>query len=348
MVGCQTGTATLWFLLVDCPGQKGAFAYDPVEYGETSWETAREVLIGSRVFLPHQVVVRQDHNQWGTGESHLLGIHTRADGFMRFAPVIDDVTFHRLTRYNGLPERWTAWHQGNPFAWRHALELPVITVGMWRRIHGGGEPEGEEALLLPQDPLPLMEHYRAYAQAVRRLRVIPSTIAEAKEYVRKFHRHNPAVAGGLFAVAVADLNGTVRGVAIVGRPIARALDAGMDGGRKRRIAEVIRLASDGTFDVCSMLYGAVRRMAKHAGFEKIVTYTQQREDGSSLRASGWTCVGEAGGRQWNCDARPRARKPVYEEPKFRWECTLNDPFPFESILFPASSDDATPFACYTV
>ena len=56
------------------------------------------------------------------------------------------------------------------------------------------------------------------------LRVVPCTIGEAKAFVEQHHRHRKAPRSGLFAVAVADVE-RVRGVAIVGRPKSRVLDA---------------------------------------------------------------------------------------------------------------------------
>lgn len=81
-----------------------------------------------------------------------------------------------------------------------------------------------------------------------RLRISAITVERANEYVRQWHRHNkPRLAK--FAIAVIDEDGDVRGVALVGRPVAPALDDG-------RAAEILRVATDGTRNACSMLYGA--------------------------------------------------------------------------------------------
>jgi hypothetical protein len=56
------------------------------------------------------------------------------------------------------------------------------------------------------------------------VRIVPCTISRARAHVALHHRHLPRVTGGLFAVGVADASGTLRGVAIVGRPSARMLD----------------------------------------------------------------------------------------------------------------------------
>ena len=67
-----------------------------------------------------------------------------------------------------------------------------------------------------------------------------------------------------------------------------------------------------------MLYGAAWRAARAMGYRKIITYTLASEDGASLRASGWKCVGLAGGLRWT-----GARKPENDlypaEMKLRYE-----------------------------
>lgn len=42
------------------------------------------------------------------------------------------------------------------------------------------------------------------------------------------------------------------------------------------------------------------------GYQKIITYILDSEDGTSLKASGFRCEEEnCGGGSWDCDARPR-------------------------------------------
>ena len=120
------------------------------------------------------------------------------------------------------------------------------------------------------------------------LQVVPCTIRDACAFVAQHHRHHRPPQGALFAVAVADET-EVRGVAIVGRPVARRLDDGWT-------VEVTRVATDG----------------------KAITYTLVEEKGASVRAAGWTCIGEAGGGSWSCKSRPRVdRHPL--QVKLRWE-----------------------------
>ncbi|WP_327669540.1 MULTISPECIES: XF1762 family protein [unclassified Streptomyces] len=59
-----------------------------------------------------------------------------------------------------------------------------------------------------------------------RLHLVPVRSREAKDFVRAWHRHHPPPAGQIFAVGAADESGTLRAVAIVGRPVARHFDDG--------------------------------------------------------------------------------------------------------------------------
>jgi hypothetical protein len=142
------------------------------------------------------------------------------------------------------------------------------------------------------------------------LAICPISISDAKAFVAACHRHHRAPTGGLFAVAAAKM-GQIVGVAIVGRPVARALVDGYT-------AEVVRLASDGSRNACSLLYGAAWRACRALGYRRLITYTLPSEGGASVRAAGFRLVGRAGGGSWSCPSRPRVdRHPLQE--KLRWE-----------------------------
>lgn len=143
-----------------------------------------------------------------------------------------------------------------------------------------------------------------------RLSLVPMSIADARAFVRQMHRHHPPPVSGLFAVGCAD-GSTVVGVAIVGRPVARGLQDGWT-------AEVTRLATDGSRNACSLLYGACWRAARALGYRKLVTYTLATEGGASLRAAGWRVVGEVQGASWHREGRPRVDKHPLQN-KLRWE-----------------------------
>lgn len=114
------------------------------------------------------------------------------------------------------------------------------------------------------------------------LAVVPLTLKAANDFVALHHRHHGAVTGGLdyFRLGAVDQNGELRAVAIVSRPPNRNSDDGTT-------CEVVRLASDGTRNACSFLYGACARIGREMGFQRMITYTLESESGASLRAAGW-------------------------------------------------------------
>ena len=129
------------------------------------------------------------------------------------------------------------------------------------------------------------------------LDLTPINLDEANAFVAKHHRHHRPVPGAKFCLAVAD-GDDVRGVAIVGRPVARMTDDGWT-------LEVNRVCTDGARNACSMLYSAAWRATKALGFRRLITYTLPEEGGASLRAAGWSLLGLRGGGNWNVPSRPR-------------------------------------------
>ena len=132
-----------------------------------------------------------------------------------------------------------------------------------------------------------------------RLTIVPCDVTRANRYVQSLHRHHKPVTQSRFSLAVADEEGVVRGVAIVGRPVARLLDDGWT-------LEVNRVATDGCPNACSALYGAVGRIARQMGYRRVYTYTRVDEPGASLRGAGWTLDDPAiRARSWNMPNRQR-------------------------------------------
>lgn len=142
------------------------------------------------------------------------------------------------------------------------------------------------------------------------LTITPITLREANAYVAANHRHHQPVRGCIACMAVSD-GDLVRGVAIVGRPVARRLQDGWT-------AEVTRCCTDGAKNAPSMLYRAAWRAVRALGYRRLVTYTLPEEGGASLRAAGWRCIGQAGGGSWNCPSRPRVDTHPLQV-KLRWE-----------------------------
>ena len=132
--------------------------------------------------------------------------------------------------------------------------------------------------------------------------ILPCHLDEANLFIRRHHRHHGPVIGHKFSLSVSiptsDDCGLIVGVAVVGRPVSRMLDDGLT-------LEVYRVATDGTKDACSALYGACRRACFALGYRKLITYILQSEPGTSLKAAGWKCIGEAGGGSWSRPSRTR-------------------------------------------
>ena len=142
------------------------------------------------------------------------------------------------------------------------------------------------------------------------------SLDEANSFVAAKHRHHPPVVGHLFSIG-AFIGEKLVGVVIVGRPVSRMRDDGLT-------AEVTRLCTDGTRNACSFLYGKAARAAFALGFLRIGTYTLPDEGGASLRAVGWTLLGERGGGEWSSPSRPRnsAKFPIGQ--KLLWEAPTTD------------------------
>lgn len=142
------------------------------------------------------------------------------------------------------------------------------------------------------------------------LTIQPVSLATAQTFVRHYHRHAPKPpVGHIFSLGLFAADLTLHGVAIVGRPLNRTLQA-------RGYIEITRCATDGTRNACSQLYGAACREARRRGYLTVVTYTLTSETGASLRAAGFCQVGYVKGGQWARKGRPRAERPVVD--RLRW------------------------------
>lgn len=151
--------------------------------------------------------------------------------------------------------------------------------------------------------------------------VRPIELRDANAFVAEHHRHHKPVAGHRFSLCCK--NGTgVRGVCIVGRPVARHYDP-------LEVLEVTRLCTDGAPNACSVLYAAAARTGRAMGYRRIQTYTLPEESGASLRAAGWTCEGEQESKPWQYyDAQgtlpgmPNRRRDQPMGNKVRWSRDL--------------------------
>lgn len=138
------------------------------------------------------------------------------------------------------------------------------------------------------------------------MEIRPISIREANNFVELYHRHHGSKVGCRFAIACYEAD-TLHGVAICSNPVSRNADDGLT-------LEVSRLCTDGTYNACSMLYGACARIAREMGFRKIQTYILESETGTSLKASGWICEGSAGSVNWMHNASKRTKeRNAYEQ-----------------------------------
>ena len=149
-----------------------------------------------------------------------------------------------------------------------------------------------------------------------KLEITPISINNAKIFIDKHHRHHKSPQGGLFAISVTESEDIV-GVCIAGRPVSRHFDNGYT-------VEVVRLAVlDGYKNACSMLYSAVWRASRAMGYKKAITYILKKEPGTSVKAAGWKCIGEAGGGSWDRKSRPRIDKHP-PQMKLKFEITTKE------------------------
>lgn len=134
------------------------------------------------------------------------------------------------------------------------------------------------------------------------LQIVPVELRDAREFVAAHHRHHEPPVGHKFSIGVA-ADGVLVGVAIVGRPVSRVIQA------QGATLEVIRTATDGTRNANSMLYAACRRATFAMGYDRLITYTQDGESGASLRAAGFRVLASRPARPgWHTPSRPRENR----------------------------------------
>ena len=111
------------------------------------------------------------------------------------------------------------------------------------------------------------------------LTLTPINLKTANAFVQQYHRHHKPTRGHKFSIGVSD-NGALVGVAICGRPVARRLDDGYT-------LEVNRLCTNGTPNACSILYAAAYRAARAMGYNRVVTYILDTENGACSFLKRW-------------------------------------------------------------
>lgn len=143
--------------------------------------------------------------------------------------------------------------------------------------------------------------------------------AMASAFVGRHHAHHGPSVGWKWGHGVRNGEDLI-GVCVVGRPVARMIDA-------TTTVEVTRLCVRRDLpralcrNACSMLYGVAARAAQQRGFQRIITYTLTEEPGTSLRAAGWHREKQTRGGSWS---RPSRRRQDHAPTgrKWRWSRTL--------------------------
>lgn len=149
----------------------------------------------------------------------------------------------------------------------------------------------------------------------RRLVIVPITLRTAKAFIAWSHRHLLPPPGAKYAIGVSTEDGTLVGVVVAGRPIARHFDDGFT-------VEVTRLSTDSTPNACSSLLGAAWRAAKAMGYRRLITYTRADEPGTSLHAAGLRRVADRPARAgWDTPSRPRTDHGADDIARILWEIT---------------------------
>jgi hypothetical protein len=163
------------------------------------------------------------------------------------------------------------------------------------------------------------------------LRLRPVTVKDATRWVTTVHRHHKReLAGARFAVQLvrySALNLTDGGVR-VGVAVVTSGPRVWEGTGRCNIA---RVATDGSKNACSMLYGAMCRAAAALGYREAWTYTLPSEPGTSLRASGFDDMGLTSGGEHDRPRQAHRRRLPAEQPspKRRWRRILVQPSDWE-------------------
>jgi hypothetical protein len=165
----------------------------------------------------------------------------------------------------------------------------------------------------------------------QKLYVVSCPKEKASEFITYHHRHHLPLDFGTYALAVCTPDGVVHGVAIIGRTTTQHMK--LPGISNEWIMEVRRVATDGTINACSALYGAAWRLVKSLGYRALISYTLPEEGGSSLRALGWKRVDDVGGNPWG--HRNQSKFDVHPVgKKTRWQVTADSVAPFSRVEWP--------------
>jgi hypothetical protein len=144
----------------------------------------------------------------------------------------------------------------------------------------------------------------------QQLFIRPVTLVEANRFVQRFHRHHAPAVGHRWSIGL-NRGTELCGVVICGRPKSRMLP-------QDSLIEINRLATDGTKNACSKLYGTCSAIARPMGYADIETAILEHEPGTSLRAAGFEFRRMTEGGDWNRPSRDGRRTDQPQCPKQIW------------------------------
>lgn len=135
--------------------------------------------------------------------------------------------------------------------------------------------------------------------------VVPLPITRARDFVKRFHRHNEAPRWHKFSIGLAMDNQLV-GVVMANTPIARHRDDGLT-------LEINRCCVlPGIRNACSILIGRAIKCGRAMGYRRFITYTLENESGSSVLAAGFTHAGMTQpSKGWSNKSRKRKTPEKY-------------------------------------
>jgi hypothetical protein len=186
----------------------------------------------------------------------------------------------------------------------------------------GATASPQPALALRAEPQAGLVGSR-FDQAQGRYSIAPITGRAALAWISKTHRHLPKLQGALFAVGV-ERDGELVGVATAGNPARVWQGTGRVVITRCAAKPDLPDVGDHAAPVCTMLYGALCRAARALGYREVWTYTLPWEAGVSLRAAGFTLIGETSGGEHSRESRPRV-SAICPDKKLRWMRHFGDP-----------------------
>lgn len=145
------------------------------------------------------------------------------------------------------------------------------------------------------------------------LRLAPCTMKVANAVVLSWHRHSTPISQKVIVAVRAMHGGETIGVAILGYPVSRVLDDGLNVEIRR-----VCVRAEAPRNACSMLYGAMCRAASALGFVVAYTYTTEDEDAASVKAAGFVRDGQRAAGNWDMPSLRRDAEHHAEANRVRW------------------------------